>query len=225
MNDNQINRLRMHRKVNGVFSDNAGIVDQYPAIGKSFGVFSGIEAKIEKIDVAGSLTTSGTFESKLELKETMALEMVELASAAFAYAKDKGDTELAAVLDVSFSDIRYGDDQAASSMALAVYNELKGLVAELEDYMVTAADLKVLKQVIDAYRTNLESTQRQDSVARTRQLAGLFKQASDHLSDHLDKLVNRIARKEPVFFDTYTNARVILDLGGRRKVETPEVFE
>ena len=108
MNDNQINRFRMYRKVNGVFSDNAEIVDQYPPIGKSFGVFSGIEAKIEKIDVAGSLTTSGTFESKLELKETMALEMVELASAAFAYAKDKGDTELAAVLDVSFSDIRYG---------------------------------------------------------------------------------------------------------------------
>ena len=99
-------------------------------------------------------------------------------------------------------------------------------MTKLDDYMVTAADLKVLKQAIDAYRTNLESTQRQDSVARTRQLAGLFKQASDHLSDHLDKLVNRIARKEPVFFDTYTNARVILDLGGgRKKVETPEVFE
>ena len=212
MNDNQINRFRMHRKVKGVFTDNAEIVDQYPPIGKSFGVFSGIEAKIEKIDAAGALTTSGTFESKLELKETMALETVELSSAVFAYAKDKGDTELAAVLDVSFSDIRYGDDQAASSMALAVYNELKGLVSKLEDYMVTGADLKVLKQAIDAYRTNLESTQKQDSVARTRQLAGLFKQASDHLSDHLDKLMNRIARKEPVFFDTYTNARVILDL-------------
>ena len=111
-------------------------------------------------------------------------------------------------------------------MAQAVYNELKGLVAELEDYMVTAADLKVLKQAIDAYHANLESTQGQDSVARTRQLAGLFKQVSDHLKDHLDKLMNRIARKEPVFFDTYTNARVILDLGGgRKKVETPEVFE
>ena len=138
MNDNQINRFRMHRKVEGVFADNKEVVANYPPIKKSFGVLSGIEAKIEKIDVAGSLTTSGTFESKLVLKETMALEVVELASAAFAYAKDKGDTELAAVLDVSFSDIRYGDDQGANAMAQAVYNELKGLVAELEDYMVTA---------------------------------------------------------------------------------------
>lgn len=225
MNDNQINRLRMYRKVKGVFADNKEIAAQYPPIGKSYGVFDDLLTQIEEIGAAGARTTSGTFESKLELKDAIAREAVELASAAFAYAKDQGDTELAAVLDVSYSDIRYGDDQATYNLAMAVYNELKGLVAELEDYMVTAEDLSVLKDAIDTYQTNLESTQGQNSVARTRQLAGLFKKASDHLSDHLDKLVSRIARKEPVFFDTYTNARVILDLGGRRKVETPEVFE
>ena len=42
----------------------------------------------------------------------------------------------------------------------------------------------------------------------------------------LGKLVNRISRREPVFFDTCTSSRVILDLGaGRKKVETTEVLE
>lgn len=159
--------------------------------------------------------------SKLELKDTMARETAELASAAYAYAKDVKDTELTAVLDISFSEIRYADDQAAHSMSMAVYNELSGLLAELEDYLVTAEDLNTLKQVIGDYHACLENTQGQDSVARTRQLAGLFNQANEQLREHLDKLINRIQRKEPVFFDTYTNARVILDLGAGRKKETP----
>jgi hypothetical protein len=53
----------------------------------------------------------------------------------------------------------------------------------------------------------------------------LFKQANDHLHDHLDKLVLCIKRKEEVFFDTYTNARTILDLGSRKKVPEDEVIE
>lgn len=37
--------------------------------------------------------------------------------------------------------------------------------SKLDDYMVTAADLKVLKQAIVAFQTNLESTKGQDSEA------------------------------------------------------------
>jgi hypothetical protein len=59
-------------------------------------------------------------------------------------------------------------------------------------------------------------------VARTRQLAGLFKKANEHLSEHLDKLVTRIKRKEPVFYDTYQNARVIIDLGKGPTEEAPK---
>ena len=156
----------------------------------------------------------------------MARGMAELASAPYAYAKDVKDTELMAVLDISYGVIRYADYQAAHSMAMAVYNELSGLLAELEDYLLTAEDLDTLKQAIGNYHASLKNTQGQDSVARTRQLAGLFNQANEQLREHLDKLMNRIQRKEPVFFDTYTNARVILDLGaGRKKATPPEVFE
>jgi hypothetical protein len=55
-------------------------------------------------------------------------------------------------------------------------------------------------------------------VARTRQLAGLFRKANEHL----DKLVTRIKRKEPVFYDTYQNARVIVDLGKGPTEEAPK---
>jgi hypothetical protein len=59
-------------------------------------------------------------------------------------------------------------------------------------------------------------------VARTPQLAGLFRKANDHLGEHLDKLVTRIKRKEPVFYDTYQNARVIIDLGKGPTEEAPK---
>ena len=218
MNDRQANKYRMHRKVKGVFSGNPDISDKYPAIKKSFGSFDVLFEKIGKTDSTGVKSTSGTFESKLELKESMANEVDELASAAYVYAKDKKDTELAAALDVNYSEIRYTDDQEAFSQASALYDELKGLdPAELEGYMISAEDLTNFKNIVDRYHSNLENTKGQVSVARTRQLAVLFKEITDHLDEHLDNLVGRIKRKEPVFFDTYTNARVIHDLGKRPK--------
>lgn len=149
----------------------------------------------------------------------MANEAAELAAAASAYAKDQGDAALLAVLGISYSDMRYGDEQTAFNLAMTVYNELSELGAALENYLITAEDLAALKEAIDAYHALLEDSGGQESVARTRQLAGLFKQASDHLNEHLDKLVMRIKRKEPLFYDTYQNARVIIDLGGGKKQE------
>ena len=225
MNDKQMNWLRMYRKVNGVFTDQKDVVAKYPPIGKSYQTFVGPLGQIETIASEGALS-GGSFESKEEMKESIGSLGSELAASGYVYAQDIGNTELAAVLDVSYSEIRYADDQTTLSLAMAVHKELEGLLTPLEAYMITKSDLKELKQLIDAYRSSLENTKSVDSVARTRQLAGLFSKASAHLSDHLDKLMQRIKRKEPVFFDTYTNARVILDLGsGRKKVETPEVFE
>jgi len=66
----------------------------------------------------------------------------------------------------------------------------------------------------------LEDSDGQESVARTRELAGLFKKANDHLNDHLDKLVMSIRLRESESYDTYQNACVIIDLGKGRKEES-----
>ena len=225
MNDKQMNWLRMYRKVKGVNTDHKDVVAKYPPIGKSYQTFEGSLSQIETIASEGALS-GGSFESKEKMKESIGSLASELAASGYVYAKDIGSSELAAVLDVSFSEIRYADDQTTLSLAMAVHKELEGLLTPLKEYMITKSDLKELKQLDDAYKASLENTKSVDSVARTRQLPGLFSKASAHLSNHLDKLMHRIKRKEKVFFDTYTNARVILDLGsGRKKMETPEVFE
>lgn len=157
MNDRQANKYRMHRKVKGVFTANPDISDKYPAIKKSFGSFDVLFKKIGKTDSTGVKPTSGTFDSKLELKESMANEVDELASAGYVYAKDKKYTELAAALDISFSEIRYADDQEAFSQATALYDELKGLdPVELEGYMISAEVLTNFKNILERYHKNLE---------------------------------------------------------------------
>jgi hypothetical protein len=221
MNDSQMNWLRMFRKVKGVSIENGAITDKYPPIVASFNTFGGQLDEIEVVSAADSRSTKGTYEEKQDRKGNMANEASELAAAASAYAKDQGDAELLAVLDISYSDIRYGDEQTALNLATTVYNEVSELGAALENYLITAEDVTALKEAIDAYKAMLEDSGGQESVARTRQLAGLFKKANDHLNDHLDKLVMRIRRKEPVFYDTYQNARVIVDLGKGRKEEAP----
>lgn len=214
-----MNRLRMYRKVKGVFSENGAITVNYAPIGASFTTFSELLVGIEQVSAADSKSTKGTYEEKQDRKDIMANQAAELAAAASAYAKDKGDTALLAVLSISYSEIRCGDEQTAYNLAMTVYNELSELGAALENYLITAEDLAGLKEAIDAYHTLLEDSGGQESVARTRQLAGLFKQTSDHLNEPLDKLVMRIRRKEPVFYDTYQNARAIINLVKGRKEE------
>ena len=217
-----MNWLRMFRKVKGVFKDDLRITKKYKAIGTSFATFDGILTKIEEVDSNGSKANKGTYEDKINKKDEMAHEAVELASAASAYARDEQDAELLAVLDTSYGDIRYADEQTAYSLGMGIYNQLDELGPALEYYLVTAEDLVGLKEVIDSCHDLLENSGSQDSVARTLQLAGLFQQGNDHLNNHLDKLVTRIKRKEPKFYDTYQNACVIIDLGGGRKQKGTE---
>lgn len=131
MNDIQTNHYRMFGKVKGVFTANNTIVAKYAQIRKSFDVFDDLLNKIEGLASEGSSASTGTFVSKHELKEAMAVEAVELASAGFVYAKNTG-TEMTAVLDVSFSEIRYADDQEARNLALALHSELSSIVPQLK---------------------------------------------------------------------------------------------
>jgi hypothetical protein len=134
MNDSQMNWLRMFRKVKGVSIENGAITDKYPPIVASFNTFGGQLDEIELVSAADSRSTKGTYEEKQDRKGSMACEASELAAAASAYAKDQGDAELLAVLDISYSDIRYGDEQTALNLATTMYNEVSELGAALENY-------------------------------------------------------------------------------------------
>ena len=204
----------MCHKVKGSFANNKRITDKYPIIGESVDKTNNLIGQIEATDKEGASSTLGTYRSKIELKESMAMEASELASAAFAYAKAKKDTELQAVLEISYSDIRYVDDQEAYTTASALHSELSALdPAEIEKYLISAKDLRNFNSQVELFHSIRENTNHQFSVARNRKLTGLFKQITDHLKDDLDNLMNRIKRKEPEFYDIYTNARVIHDLG------------
>lgn len=225
MTDVQMNRLRMYRKVQGFSNASDELFTRYPAIGKSFKTFGSLLKKLERVTQvqAGSVTTNA--KTKLEVKDEMAQQAVELAAAGYAYAKETNNTDLMSVLDVSYSEIRYADEQSAYSMTMAVHSGLEAELKNLENYLISQEDLDALQLSAEAFKERLENTASQDSVARTKQLTILFKNTSDHLRNHQDKLMMRVKRKEPVLYDAYVNARVIVDLGGSKKQISTELME
>lgn len=225
MNDAQMNKLRMYRKVNGVANTYQTAIGKYAPILNANQAFEGNLSQIEEVLAAQEGTQDISAEEKEGRKESMALECSELAAAGFVYAKESGNTALQSVLEVSYSEVRYTDDQSAYNTARAVCSALKEVQPDLEAYMISADDLAKLDGLVEGFKLAMKSTSGQDSVARTRQLAGLFKKTSEYLRDHLDKLMMRVRRKEPVLYDAYTNARVIVDLGGEKKKEQEAVLE
>ena len=155
MTDVQMNRLRMYRKVHGFSNSNDEFLTRYPAVGKSFKAFGSWLKKLEKVTQvqAGFVTTNA--KTKLEVKDEMAQQTVELAAAGYAYAKETNNTDLMSVLDVSYSEIRYADEQSAYSMTMAVLSGLEAELSNLENYMISQEDLDAMQKALRHTKSGL----------------------------------------------------------------------
>lgn len=172
---------------------------------------------------AGAVSTYA--KTKEQVKEEMSLLAEELAAPGFVYARKTNNADLQGILDVSYSEIRYADDQSAYRMASAVHSALADELTNLGVYMVNQENLDELLGLTEEYKARLENTSSEDSVARTKQLKVLFRKTSEHLKNETDKLMLRVKRKEPVIYDAYRQARVIVDLGRSRKRTESDEFE
>jgi len=179
-------------------------------------------AEINTYSVEQTVDTSGVTDQKSIRKEELAEIASEMAAAGYSYAYGQDDAELMAVFDYSYSEIRYATDKNAVNIASMILQETEKRIDELQEEMVAAEDLQELKERLKQFQvlTVKQEGMMSSGVAGTKRMAVLFREMDELLSKRLDKLMYKIKRKEPVLFDTYSNAREIRDLG-RRKRETP----
>ncbi len=228
MNNNQENKHRSYTAIKQVFDDNAAIINTYGPLTVEVTIFNEKLAGIDQLSVSRGIDTSGVTNAKSLAKDHMAEVASEIASAGHAYAYGQQNHELMAIFNQSYSDIRYASDQSAAETALLIYQEASKLAGPLQDYLVTAEDSDELKQSIDQFKALTERQEGRLSLnpANTKQLSILFRDMDNLLSNRLDKLIYKIKRKQPVFYDTYGNARGIRDLGRRSSTSNaPEVPE
>ena len=116
-------------------------------------------------------------------------------------------------MDYRSTDVDHIRDTETIEVAMAIEEELLAHREALLEYQVSEEDLKELHDLIDQFK-NAKETQgdvKSTGVADTRRFSVLLRQLDAALDHEIDRIVVRIKNDNPRFYDTYQNARVIVD--------------
>lgn len=211
------NKFTMMRGVQTVLSNHATDVAPVQALADAKAAFDGILIEIANADQLSQGGSSGETQEKAEAKDVLINTALVIAGAVKAYATTQGDNALFELVDYTKTDLRQAGDTVLPSSAQAIHDAASGVVANLTDYGVTAADLADFQQRIDDYTALIGAprTAIAEQKAQNERLAGLFDRGDSLLKGTMDNLMIRFQTQKPVFFSEYTTARQIVDAGIR----------
>lgn len=221
MTDRQENKYSMYLAVQKACNNNSSIWSGFVALANAFSDFEAIMQQIEDARLIQEGNITGVAENKQKEEDEMIDKTIEVASAVFAYASDIGDNELRVKVGYSPSKLRRSRDTILKDRCQLVHDEANNVVAALGDYGIVAADLTDLQNEINDY-TDIIAMPRTAIGTRataTAQLVIFFRQGDGILKNRVDKLMEKYPKVEKVFYRSYHNARVIVDLGVRKEKE------
>jgi hypothetical protein len=214
MNKKQSNKFNAYQGIQGVLDLYSDIIDRSEMLGQVVNEFNHAIDEILEVSALTESDTTGETSAKKLAKDRMAYTASSLAACGAVYAVDKSDKELEASLDYTYSDIKYGLDEEALHMAMAIESILLGHRDKLRVYMVTDQDLEDLHQKIMDYDAALKNRggAKSEAVSQNKRLTQLFRSTDDLLERKMDRLAFRLKQSFPEFYDAYSNARLIDDL-------------
>lgn len=216
MNQNEENKSNMYNAVEAVFTGNASIVTEVPALGEVHTDLQSLIAEIETTDGELMKTTEGKTSAKSKAINELIASIVPIASAASAYAVRKKLVELRAAVDFSENQLKHLTQVELPIKVKNIKDAAQGVVTELASYGITQAKL----DLVDAKLTALKSAVGKkdsgftDHVAIRKTLSELFDKADDLLREEADAIVEVLKETKLSFYNQYFAARVIKDLGG-----------
>jgi hypothetical protein len=221
MNNIQTSKLNMYKAVIHVCESNQALANIIPA---SAGILQELNTGVSQIEATSltqGLNTTGITQDKASLKHTLAELAAEVSGAVVAYAVKNKNNELRAAVDYSYTDITRYKDSDTIHYCQIILGKAQAHTAELIHYGLTANKLEELRVSIDAFSTIIGRRQahKGTKVAATKDLDKLIEETDILLKDVLDRLVLPFKKSDVNFYNKYTHARQIIELGKRSKAE------
>ena len=224
MNDSQENKLKMYFAVQKVVTNNTEVWKDLKAFADVFTQFGETIQEIQSTRMIQEGNLTGISKDKAQKKEDAISKAVEISSAVFAYASIIRDHTLMAKVDYSPSELRKSRDTILIDQLQVIHEATQAELADLANYGIEADDLAELKTLTHAYEQLLDEPRVAitDRAQATTALADLFAQGDTQLKEQMDKLMVMYKTTHAKFYQTYTNARKIIDLGVRYQTEAPQ---
>ena len=223
MTNNQANQTAMMKAVDNVFGKYSDPIGSIKVMSDSVTEFKTTLSEIDRTVMIQEGKITGTTEQKQKEELEMINAVVRIAAAMYVYGIDTSNFELTARVDINPSTLKNMNQaslQATCSMVLALAKEH---IDNLGNYGVNDADVSNLEKEINDYIT-LVAAPRSEIVTRsqaTSLLKELIKKQMDLLNIKTDKIMVMFKDTQPVFYNEYKSARIIVNMGIRHN-ETEE---
>ena len=216
MNKRQENRLSMFYAVKSTLEENNAVWSGTPAIVTAKGDY---DVKVKDLEDALEVQLRdirGHAMDKRNAEEAMIAETLDVAGKVMAYATTIGDESLAEAMNIVPSELRRYRDSVVAQRCQDVHDSANGVLASLADYGVDAAKLTAFQALIDAYL--VENTAPRLAITTRKNATAVIDELVDEtltlLNRRMDPLMQGFATTDPEFHRKYTDARIIVDLGG-----------
>lgn len=191
-------------------------------------VWSGVAACAAAVTALKGITTAiadarqiqenshtGVTQDKQVKRENMAAMAVIVKGAIQALATDTQNNELYKSVNYSLSSIMQQPNTVSRDRALLIYNKAASVSPQLTDYGIDSAMLDNFHARIADFSGIMSMPRIAISTvkASTTEIGRLFADADLILRRKLDKLMIQFKMSNPAFYNTYLNARQIIDLG------------
>src|SRR5436190_11200776 len=214
MKSHELNTGRMFSSVSETLEEHEedNTWTKIPALVKAAGELDAINAGIAT-QLGITSRQSGAVSSKDSLLVALAPAAHEVAAAVHAFAQETGDTELAAEVDFSVTDISTG----RPAKVVARCTNIAALGTEhldsLSDYNITQAKLTALTKKIAAFEKQVPKPHQGVAKKAAANIAArrFLKKGRELLNGRMDKLMVQFRETQPDFYAEYKSARKIVN--------------
>jgi len=221
MNKKQENRLSMYLAVQKVTNFHSDVWKDHKAFRTLFAVFEGLLGKVREARLVQEGMITGVTKDKTVAQNKAIEKGVEVAKAVYAFASVTGKNKLKDRIAYSPSKLKLMRDTMLIDSLSVIHNEAIKIIDQLQDYGITQEGMNEFSELINIYTDAVENPRQAmtNRVRSTTELKEYMAQTNTVLKEQLDTLIFQFRNINSVFYKQYNNARMIIDLGYRKKAE------
>jgi len=219
MTKKQENKRSMYGAVMATLDANNSIIAGVPALANAKADFDRLVKQIDERSIQKREALAGKKVIKDKAEEELIAATIKVSAAAVAFASRNRKIDLKAKADVTPSRLRQMRVTELVNKAIAIHDAAGEVITELTDYGINEQSLVDLNRMITVFDGAIKSREVSlaDRSSAGIDLAKLFEDVDLLLKEQIDKLIELVKPDNKQFYDAFQAARVIKDLGIRRK--------
>jgi len=219
MNKRQINKSRMFETVDSVLDKNSSLFESISELVSAHRRFKEGKILILQYRQVQEAETSGLTTSKEIVKADFINSILKFSAALRAYATSTKNEDLKAKAHYVSSELKKVADPILFDIGTLLFGLADPIKTELTKYSVGEEEIAELEALLPAFK--LAYPQQRVATTESKMSTGnidkVFKSTMKLLKEVIDELMLPFQFSQPDFYNTYKNARLIVNYSGRGK--------